>query len=596
MKKILSLLIAFLTLQLNAQTTIPGGYIHGNWTLAGSPYLIQGSVMVPNDSTLTIQAGVTVNFQGHYKLLVGGRLLAMGTATDSIHFTASNTTTGWYGIRFDTTHTTNDTSKFFYCSVKYGIANGTGVDQYGGGFMLNGFSNVIISNCSIKNCFPLYYGYGYGSSGGGIYLVNSSPIIKNNSIQYCGGGISAGGSCNPIISNNVVSYNNGSGITGGDVNSIIYNNIVSHNAQLGISGRGTISYNTVSYNNTSQDNSSCGGISLGSISPQLVSHNIVTYNYSSNTGYAAGIFCYECLNLTISDNIIANNTGVNGAGIQAVCSYNTGNSPIITNNVIANNTALSSGSNSGEGGGICIWGGTAIPQITNNTIVNNNASIGGGIYISGAESPSIYNTILYGNTATIGGNQIYISDEGSDPNFYYCNIQGGSPAFDMNGNFYSGTYSNNIDANSLFVSPSTGSGVNFNGAIANWALQPASPCINAGNPSGTYPATDLANNPRVYGSSIDMGAYEYQGSSGISHISVLTSQISLYPNPSNGNINVTSSSSIDELKVTDMLGRLVYESKPAATNATFILNNAGVYFVTVSAGNESSTKKLVVNK
>ena len=39
---------------MKAQTDIPGGAVSGVWTREGSPYHINGSVTVPNDSTLTI--------------------------------------------------------------------------------------------------------------------------------------------------------------------------------------------------------------------------------------------------------------------------------------------------------------------------------------------------------------------------------------------------------------------------------------------------------------------------------------------------------------------------------------------------------------
>ena len=56
--------LAVLSFNSNAQTSIPGGNVSGFWALAGSPYYIQGSIVIPNDSTLTIEPGVTVNFQG----------------------------------------------------------------------------------------------------------------------------------------------------------------------------------------------------------------------------------------------------------------------------------------------------------------------------------------------------------------------------------------------------------------------------------------------------------------------------------------------------------------------------------------------------
>ena len=106
---------AFFTL--SSQTTIVGPTASGHWTLAGSPYLIQNSVYIPNDSTLTIDPGVTVNFQTSFTpyIHVLGRLLAVGTAADTIYFTAADTTNGSHGIRFYGIKYTNDTSKLEYC-------------------------------------------------------------------------------------------------------------------------------------------------------------------------------------------------------------------------------------------------------------------------------------------------------------------------------------------------------------------------------------------------------------------------------------------------------------------------------------------------
>ena len=147
---LLLIILIFSTIIVNSQTPIPGGNVYGTWTISGSPYLVQGSIMIPTDSVLTIEPGVTVNFQGHYKLLVLGQLLAIGTITNNIFFNAINTTTGWYGIRFDNTPSTNDTSKLFYCNIQWGIANGTGNDSYGGALFFNNVSKVIVKYCLIK--------------------------------------------------------------------------------------------------------------------------------------------------------------------------------------------------------------------------------------------------------------------------------------------------------------------------------------------------------------------------------------------------------------------------------------------------------------
>jgi len=83
MKKILFIIVlikGFLFLSF-AQTNIPPGDVYGTWGLSGSPYNIQGDITIPNDSTLTIEAGVLVEFQGYFALNVQGRLPADNTPT-----------------------------------------------------------------------------------------------------------------------------------------------------------------------------------------------------------------------------------------------------------------------------------------------------------------------------------------------------------------------------------------------------------------------------------------------------------------------------------------------------------------------------------
>lgn len=82
-------------------TDIAAGAVSGTWTAAGSPYRILGDIYIPSGQKLTIQPGVEVRFQGHYRLEGPGIIDARGTsvAQRDILFTAENTATGWYGIR-----------------------------------------------------------------------------------------------------------------------------------------------------------------------------------------------------------------------------------------------------------------------------------------------------------------------------------------------------------------------------------------------------------------------------------------------------------------------------------------------------------------
>lgn len=71
--------------------------------------------------------------------------------------------------------------------------------------------------------------------------------------------------------------------------------------------------------------------------------------------------------------------------------------------------------------------------------------------------------------------------------------------------------------------------------------------------------------------------------------------LSIYPNPSTGNATISSGWVMDEIRVTDVLGNTIYESKQRSGDVKLTLKDAGLYFVTVTTGKTSVTRKLVVN-
>jgi parallel beta-helix repeat protein len=519
-----------------AQTIIPAGNVSGNWTLAGSPYLVQGAIMIPNSATLTIEPGVTVNFQGAYKFYLQGRILAIGTAADTITFTAADTTNGWLGIQFDNTPATNDTSKFYFCKLQYSKTT-----DGGGAFYVLGFSKVIISNCRISNCKTDAY-----PGGGGIHCAGSSPVITNNTISHNITSFGGGGICcensSPVITNNLISnnaaYNGGGGIECFGIynasNAVISNNIISNN--------------TASYG---------GGISSTNNSP------------------------------IITNNLISNNTASNGGGI----SCGSDGTPNISSNTISNNTAAESG------GGIYCDYTYASPTFTNNTLVNNSAAKGGALSCFLYSSVNLYNTILWGNTASESGPQVYLDDENSDPVFHYCDVQGGPDAFGLNsGIFYTGIYQNNLDTIPMFVSPSAGSGAGFDGVTADWSLQEASPCINAGTPDTTglgLPALDLAGNPRIKGDRIDIGAYEYPSPNSINETQN-TFSVDIYPNPAINDLTIEMKQK-SEIEISNIKGQIIKTIDSNDTKTTIDIGNlsSGVYIIKAKTDKGIAIKKFI---
>ncbi len=144
-----------------------------------------------------------------------------------------------------------------------------------------------------------------------------------------------------------------------------------------------------------------------------------------------------------------------------------------------------------KGGALYASAGT----VENCTFYNNKSyGYGGAVYLN---SPSVVfrNNIVWGNTATVadGGNDIYAA--GSD--YSGCSHSCASDlAAGVNGN---------VSSAPVFADAANG----------DFSLDDTSPvCIDAGaDQPWMAGATDLAGNPRLFGSAVDMGAYEVQTTS-----------------------------------------------------------------------------------
>lgn len=488
-RSLLIIFLAVIALTANCQTPVPGGNVSGCWTPSGSPYDIQGSIMIPADSTLIIQAGVTISFQGHYKFLVLGRLLALGTEVSNILFTADSPTTGWYGLRFNNTSSANDSSIIDYCTIQYGRA--TDPEPWGGGIEFHNFSKARVSHCLLTNNYAAI-------SGGGIDIDNCSPVISYNTFKSNLSDFAAATLCG------------GGGLSLFQSNSLIIGNVFTSNTVYSSEGG--------------------GGAIFISGGTTLITGNTISFNTSINNAFygdggGGGIF--SDANAIISNNTISNNSCSGYVSRGGGIFFYWNNSGTLVNNTITNNSA--NGSTACGGAIYCYL--NCNPVITNNTIVNNYSEAdGGALYCYSSSNPVFRNCIFYGNKSAGNDNQVFLYDEDSDPDFYNCDINGGVSAFGMNGNFYTGKYQDNIDGAPLFGWPSQGCGIAYDGTYSDWTLRGTSPCINAGDPTGTYPLTDKGGNPRVIDGCIDIGAYEFLYALTIQTQSVQT-KVTLTPNP-----------------------------------------------------------------
>jgi cysteine-rich repeat protein len=120
-----------------ADTIIAGGNLSTQtWTLANSPYTLQGDVTVIAGATLTIEAGVVVqavsgsDAQGagrentRIEITVNGSLVVAGTAQNPVTFKSTSTTVGtWYGIVVPAGATQVKIDHASISHARYGITN-----------------------------------------------------------------------------------------------------------------------------------------------------------------------------------------------------------------------------------------------------------------------------------------------------------------------------------------------------------------------------------------------------------------------------------------------------------------------------------------
>ena len=388
--------------------------------------------------------------------------------------------------------------------------------EYNGGGINNYKSNPALTDVEIS-------GNKADTSGGGLYNFESSPVltrveIKNNEATGSGGGVHNITGSNPVFSDvkmigNVSTSGSGGGMS--NFNStptltdvvILQNHAgkdgggVYHSSEGGVFANVTIDENTAGEKG--------GGLYFGNSKATTLTNAEIRKNQAKNGGGLYNSYSYDILT---DVKINENQATVDGGGI-----LNVGASPVISGAEVKGNRAGNSG------GGIYSNGGTNV--LTNAEISGNRANVsGGGIYNFGS-NPTLTNVTISGNEANVSGggiftwastsatarNSIIWGNSGTD--IYYYNratiqlshsLVGISEPADGNGG-----HGNLFNTDPDFIDSAQG----------NYRLSVGSPAINQGSTqyydAGLTPdlssiTTDMDDNPRSVGDSIDMGAYEYQ--------------------------------------------------------------------------------------
>jgi hypothetical protein len=234
--------------------TIVGGIISTDtvWSVDGSPYVAEQSVLVMGGATLRILPGVVVRFDPDKALSINeGTLVAMGTAASNILFTANASppdveTNRWGYIGFwDNAVAASFDEKNTYTN---GCILENAVIEYAGGTVVTGGIHVEKSSPFIHLCLirhninsgislklsqdvnisgstvysnSAYFGES-GYYGGGITLIDSrGTVLANNRIagntSVLGGGITVWNSAHTLLMGNTICDNEGTSSGGGVV-------------------------------------------------------------------------------------------------------------------------------------------------------------------------------------------------------------------------------------------------------------------------------------------------------------------------------------------------------------------------------------------
>jgi hypothetical protein len=322
MKTLLLLVSIIASSAIIAQTSVSGGiYNNTTWNLAGSPYLVTGSIVVFPNRTLTIEPGVEVIVSADYTFNTGnfiylevrGSLIANGTSNAPIVFTSSDTTTGfynWEGIRIKGSQGgTVQMNHFELHNTWYGINNDIaqpGVsyvfdecyfrsNQYG--LQLN--ADLVYNSCIFESNGvgqSAQISYGSLTATNCQFLNNFCSFTWSNNINvnnclFSGNQNNIIGS--PGIIQNSQFYNNTFGMT--EISNITVNQCVFDGNGTGIDGSSTC----VITNSTFSNNSIA--VKIGDAS--TVSQNTITDN-----SIGVQVLGYDPNTTSIDSNLICNNS------------------------------------------------------------------------------------------------------------------------------------------------------------------------------------------------------------------------------------------------------------------------------------------------
>lgn len=382
------------------------------------------------------------------------------------------------------------------------------VGDYGGALYAGNDGDLEILNSNFDdNESSLKGGAVYAYNAGAVTISNSS--FTNNTADDDAGALQVAGTVTGTISitdsdfsGNYSSRSGGAAqfYSAGTSNLAISNSTFTDNESNRWGGAFYIFSDVVNVSiegSTMSGNSAASGSGAAYIenSGDLTITNTTIADNSSANG-SGGLYLNNYGNATISNSLISGNSAAGGRG---------GGISNSTDGILTINNSTLTGNSTLYGGGAIY--GTGQIVINQSTITNNLAALGGGgIYLYSGSYVSLSGTIVSGNSATVGFADI-AGDTAQDPAAITADsslLGDVDPFFTVNG-------SNNISS----TNPMVGALADNGGPTKTMALLDGSPAIDAGpNPVASFVGneSDQRGLPwvRVYGNSVDIGAFEVQ--------------------------------------------------------------------------------------
>ena len=595
----------------------------------------QGIIAAIPGDTVLVAEGIyyeQINFLGKKPLLVSS-LFLVDNDTNHINRTIIDGKLAFNRERASVVYfTSGEDSTSILCgfTIQHGMGTITSdnmVLRQGGGILIANSGAKIIYNRICQNALDgTQYGYVDGVEGAGIgtlwadgdyWVVIAKNSIENNNCMTqngyaLGGGISS--NYNTIISDNIISQNTCSGLSAASAhaggigcsrdpswtsssNAILKHNIIENNltqSQNNIANAAGLFFSDVKVlfaENEVNANLVMSGVINGGVSGvylyqpgdgSTISNNVFKRNSSNRWGGAVGMQNNQDLNneVLIENNYFLDNTAQSGA---ALVSFNVQTK--LQNNVF-------SGNHSDKGGAAFFWKGNNrsvenLAVLINNSFSANSATYQGGAVYSLNADPLIINSVFWGDSSAEGPEiyadtvEIAFSDISPD-NIYGKEIDGGG----------------NIDKPPLFNDTKLLTDSSANCDASHGTLE----FTSQSGERYRIPAYDISGSLRPEGTTVNIGAYEYND---VCYPKSTPSVFSLtcFPNPFTSSIvfeYVLPESMNVKIMIYNNLGELI--SMPLNENQIPGIHEiewdaqnlpAGVYYTIMQTGVKNFTSKII---